>query len=74
MIAKFEEIEILFPYGTKPADIKDRLDDEILGIVRLQADAADPLPAEAPIPFLGEPLPYQSIAVEGQEIGPEIGF
>ncbi|KKN15651.1 hypothetical protein LCGC14_0983870 [marine sediment metagenome] len=36
LIAKFEEIEILFPYGTKPADIKDRLDDEILGIVEGQ--------------------------------------
>ena len=71
LIAKFEEIEILFPYGTTPAFIKARLDDEILGIMRLQADAADPLPIS--IPFMGEPSPYQPI-VEGQEIGPEIKF
>lgn len=62
---------ILFPYGTFPADIKARLDDEILAIMRLQADAADPLSAEA-IPFMGES--YQPIIVEGQEIGPEIDF
>jgi hypothetical protein len=49
------------------------LDDEILEIVRFQADAADPLPI-SPIPFMGEPLPYQPIVVEDQEIGPEIGF
>ena len=76
LIARYSpaDIEILFPYGTRPALIKGRLDDEILEIVRLQADVADPLPAEAPIPFMGEPLPYQSIVVEGQEIGAEIGF
>lgn len=62
---------ILFSYGTFPADIKARLDDEILTIMRLQADAADPLSAEA-IPFMGEP--YRPIIVEGQEIGPEIDF
>ena len=73
-IAKFKEIEILFPYGTKPAFIKDRLDDEILEIMRLQADAADPLPISPIIPFLGEPLPYQPVIVEGQEIGSEIEF
>ncbi len=61
--------EILFPYGTSPADIAGRLNDEIMG---LQADVADPLPAEAPIPFLGEPC--RLIIVEGQEIGSEIPF
>lgn len=62
---------ILFSYGTLPADIKARLEEEILEIMRLQADAADPLPTEA-IPFMGEP--YRLIIVEGQEIGPEIDF
>ncbi len=56
LIARYSpaDIEILFPYGTRPALIKGRLDDEILEIMRLQADVADPLPAEAPIPFMGE--------------------
>jgi hypothetical protein len=75
LIARYSlaDIEILFPYGTSPADIKTRLNDEILEIMRLQTDAADPLPI-SPIPFMGEPLPYQPIVVEDQEIGPEIGF
>lgn len=38
---------ILFSYGTFPADIKVRLDDEILEIVRLQADIADPLSVDS---------------------------
>ena len=76
LIARYPpaDIEILFPYGTTPALIKGRLDDEILEIMRLQADAADPLPVSPIIPFLGEPLPYQPVIVEGQEIGPDIGF
>lgn len=76
LIARYSpaDIEILFPYGTRPVDIATRLNDEILEIVRLQADAADPLPISPIIPFLGEPLPYQPIVIEGQEIGPDIGF
>jgi len=72
-IARFQGIEILFSYGIPPADIKVRLDDEILAIMRLQNNAADWLPADTiPIPFfLGE---SQSVIVEGQEIGPEIEF
>ncbi len=75
LIARYSpaDIEILFPYGTRPVDIAARLNDEILEIVRLQADAADPLPT-SPIPFMGEPLPYQPAIVEDQEIGPEIEF
>jgi len=67
-------VTIVFSYGTKPAGIATRLNDEILEIMRLQADVADPLSAEAPIPFMGEPLPCQPVVVEGQEIGPEIKF
>lgn len=76
LIARYSpaDIEILFPYGTAPSFIKVRLDEKILEIMRFQADAADPRPAEAPIPFMGEPLPYQPVVVEGQEIGPEIEF
>lgn len=66
--------EILFVYGAAPADIKARLDDEILTLMGLQADIDDPMPVEAPIPFMGEPLPHQPLIVEGQEIGPEIEF
>ena len=75
LIARYSpaDIEILFPYGTRPVDIAARLNDEILEIMRLQAGVADPLPADT-IPFMGEPLPYQSVVVEGQEIGPEIKF
>lgn len=66
------EIEFLFPYGTAPNSIKARLDDEILAIMGLQADVADPTPSDF-IPFLGEPVTVPMI-VEGQEIGLEIGF
>lgn len=65
-------VEILLPYGTPPDNIKARLNDEIDEIMGLQADVVDPLPAEAYIPFLGEP--YRAIIIEGEEIGPEIPF
>lgn len=42
LIAKFsEDIKIHFPYGTPPADIKARLDDEILAIMQHDAEIAE---------------------------------
>ncbi len=42
LVATFSpEIKIYFPYGTPPADIKARLDDEILAIMRHDAEIVD---------------------------------
>lgn len=45
MVARNSEtdFELCFPYGGHPADIADRLDDEILKIMCLQADVDAPL-------------------------------
>jgi hypothetical protein len=58
LVAKYgpASIEILFPYGTKPAEIAAQLNDEILAIMRHDADVDDP------------------IIVDGEVVGPEIGF
>lgn len=69
LIARCKDVVILFPYGADPDFIKTRLDDEILAIMGLQADVADPVASDF-IPFLGEPV----VIVEGQEVGPEINF
>ncbi len=54
--------------GVPHSEVKCWLDDQILYLMKLQADAADPTSSDY-IPFLGEPM-----VVCGQEIGPEIGF
>ncbi len=47
LIATFSpEIRIHFPYSTDPADIKARLDDEILAIMRHDAEIDTPLELE----------------------------
>lgn len=71
LVAHYEpaDIEILFAYGTTPADIKAQLDDKIDELMGLQADVADPTSSDY-IPFLGEPVTI----VEGQGVGPEIDF
>lgn len=44
MIAEFSlEIKIHFPYGTAPATIKAQLDDEILAIMRHDAEDDEPV-------------------------------
>jgi hypothetical protein len=60
LIARYGDKKILFAYGTNPAAIAARLDDEILEIMRLQDDA-------------DAPLDWQPV-VDGQEIGPEVAF
>ena len=54
LIARLEEIEILFPYGTNPAFIKVRLDDEILEIMRLteMTDHNDDFPHKLKTPVI----------------------
>lgn len=41
LIARYAPIEIFFPYETDPADIAARLNDEILAIMRHDAEIAD---------------------------------
>jgi hypothetical protein len=60
LIARYGDKKILFAYGTNPAAIAARLNDEILEIIRLQDDA-------------DAPLDWQPV-VDGQEIGPEVAF
>ncbi len=46
LIAKFnQDIKIHFPYGTSLATIKDQLDDEILAIMRHDAEIVEPPPS-----------------------------
>ncbi len=40
-IARCGDFEIVFPYGTPPPEMAKRLNDEIIKIVRLQAEAAE---------------------------------
>jgi hypothetical protein len=63
LVARYDpaDIKILFPYGTPPAAIATRLDDEILSIMRHDAD-------------IDAPLDWEPVIVNGQMIGPEIDF
>jgi hypothetical protein len=66
LIARCEGIEILFPYGAEPAFIKSRLDDEILQIMRHDAELVE---AEFDIDQymadeLDRPLWYHSPAID----------
>jgi hypothetical protein len=64
LIARYSpaDIEILFPYGTPPTDMAARLNDEILAVMRHDADVDCPS------------LDWKPVIVNGQEIGPEVGF
>jgi hypothetical protein len=61
LIARCGDIEILFPYGSDPEAMAAQLDDEILEVMRLQAD-------------VDAPLDWQPVVIDGQEIGPEVAF
>jgi len=41
LVARWQDEEVLFPYGLRPAEIKRRLDDEILANFRREAETAE---------------------------------
>ncbi len=53
-------VQILFQYGRPPSEIKERLDNEILAIMRRAAHLIESdiewVELDAPIPFMGEPI------------------